>query len=174
MAGEIIAKTGGWPILVNACLADREPEAVSYSFQEMYAGLAEDALVRAERALATDSSSILPPPGLFREIARREARGEIQRRAFEPRACRRLASAFASDGSAPDAVRALQQAGLEEEALSAFVRLAVGLTSSTLARGPLMTRSPASRRRLRLRSEPLVIAFAFQALKRGDVLGPST
>jgi hypothetical protein len=121
-AREIIAKTGGWPILVKACLADCEPDAVSYSFQEMYAGLAEDVLVRAERALATDSSSILPPPGLFREIARREARREIQRRAFEPTACRRLASAFAGDGSIPDAVRVLQQAGLEEEALAAFVK----------------------------------------------------
>jgi hypothetical protein len=31
MAGEIIAKTGGWPILVNAFLADREPEAMKGS-----------------------------------------------------------------------------------------------------------------------------------------------
>ena len=168
-AGEIIAKTGGWPILVNACLADREPEAVSYSFREMYAGLAEDVLVRAERALATDSGSILPPPGLFREIARREARGEIQRRAFEPRACRRLASAFARNGSAPDAVRALQQAGLEEEALSAFV--SAGAWTYVFHFGPQAFDAALAgfSETLRKRSEPLVIAFAFQALKRGDV-----
>jgi DNA-binding CsgD family transcriptional regulator len=169
MAREVIAKTGGWPILVNACLANREPEAVSYSFQEMYAGLAEDVLVRAERGLATDSSSILPPPGPFREIARREARGEIQRRAFEPTACRRLASAFASNGSVPDAVRVLQQAGLEEEALAAFVK--AGGWAFTFHFGPrafddtLAGFSDAIRRR----SEPLVIALAFQALKRGDI-----
>ena len=169
MAGEIIAKTGGWPILVNACLSDREPEAVSHSFQEMYAGLAEDVLVRAERALATDSGSILPPPGLFREIARREARGEIQRRAFEPRACRRLASAFASNGLAPDAVRALQQAGLEEEALSAFV--SAGGWTYVFHFGPQAFDAALAgfSETLRTRSEPLVIAFAFQALKRGDV-----
>lgn len=29
MAREMIAKTGGWPMLVKACLADREPEAVA-------------------------------------------------------------------------------------------------------------------------------------------------
>jgi DNA-binding CsgD family transcriptional regulator len=168
-AREIIAKTGGWPILVKACLADCEPDAVSYSFQEMYAGLAEDVLVRAERALATDSSSILPPPGLFREIARREARREIQRRAFEPTACRRLASAFAGDGSIPDAVRVLQQAGLEEEALAAFVKaggwafifhFGPQAFDDTLARFSEVTCR---------RSEPLVIALAFQALKRGDI-----
>jgi DNA-binding CsgD family transcriptional regulator len=169
LAHEIIIETGGWPVLIKACLADREPEAVSYSFQEMYAGLAEDVLVRAERALVTDSNSILPPPGRFREIARREARVEIQRRAFEPTACRRLASAFASNGAVPDAIRVLQQAGLEEEALAVFVR--AGGWAFTFHFGPrafddaLGGFAEATRKR----SESLVIALAFQALKCGDI-----
>jgi DNA-binding CsgD family transcriptional regulator len=169
-AREMIAKTGGWPILVKACLADRGPEAVSYCFQQMYAGFAEDALVRAERAVATDSSSILPPPGLFREIARCQARAEIQERAFEPGACRRLASAFARNGSVPDAVRVLQQASLEEEALSVFVN--AGGWAFIFHFGPQAFDAALAgfSETLCRRSEPLVIALAFQALKRGDVL----
>jgi DNA-binding CsgD family transcriptional regulator len=170
MAREMIAKTGGWPMLVKACLADREPEAVAYCFQQMYVALAEDDLVRVERALATDSSSILPPPGLFREIAKREAHAEVQRRAFEPRACRGLASAFARNGSVPDAVRVLQQAGLEEEALSAFAN--AGGWAFIFHFGPQAFDAVLAgfSEPVRRRSEPLVIALAFQALKRGDVL----
>ena len=119
--------------------------------------------------MATDSSSILPPPGLFREIAKREARAEVQRRALEPSACRGLASAFARNGSVPDAVRVLQQAGLEEEALSAFAS-AAGWTY-VFHFGPQAFDAALAgfSETLRTRSEPLVIAFAFQALKRGDV-----
>lgn len=168
-AHAIIAKTGGWPALVGACLADREPETASYCFQQMYAGLAEDALVRCEQALAANSSSALPPPGPFRDIARREARAEIARRAAEPEACRRLALAFVRTGAAPQAVHALQRAGLDDEALSAFLN--AGGWAFIFHYGPqafdaALAGFPEA---LRRRSEPLIIALAFQALKRGNV-----
>jgi DNA-binding CsgD family transcriptional regulator len=168
-AHEIIAKTGGWPALVGVCLADREPETASYCFQQMYAGLAEDALVRCEQALAQDSGSVLPPPGAFRDIARREARAEIARRASEPGSCRRLALAFMRGGSAPQAVHALQRAGLDDEALSAF--LDAGGWAFIFHYGPQAfdTALAGFPEPLGRRSEPLAIALAFQALKRGDI-----
>ena len=121
-------------------------------------------------ALADGSTtSVLPPPGPFREIAQREARAEIQRRASEPETCRRLASAFARSGSIPNAVMALQKAGLEEEALSAFVR--AGGWAFIFHFGPSAFDAALTgfSETLCRRSEPLVIALAFQALKRSDV-----
>jgi DNA-binding CsgD family transcriptional regulator len=168
-ARRMIAATGGWPALVAAQLADREPEAAAYCFREMYAGLPDDALVRAEQILTTDASAALPPPGPFRELARRQARAEIARRSSEPEGSRRLALAFERAGAAPRAVATLQQAGLEDEALAAFVN--AGGWAFIFHYGPeafdaaLAGFSDALRRH----SEALIIALAFQAIKRGDV-----
>ncbi len=169
VARDLVERTGGWPALVAACFSGREAEAAAYCFQEMFAGFGEGALTDIDRALADGSTSVLPPPGPFREIARREARAEIQRRASEPAACRRLASAFAGCGSIPDAVLALQKAGLEEEALSTFLR--AGGWAFIFHFGPMAFDAALAgfSETLCRRSEPLVIALAFQALKRGDV-----
>jgi DNA-binding CsgD family transcriptional regulator len=170
VAADLVEKTGGWPALVAACLFDRKAEAAAYCFREIFAGFDERALVDVERVLADGACfHRLPPPGAFHEIAQREARTEIRRRASEPERSRRLASAFARNGSAPHAIEALQQAGLEEEALATFVK--AGGWAFTFHFGPrafddtLARFSEVTRRR----SEPLVIALAFQALKRGDI-----
>ncbi len=168
-ARDLVERTGGWPALVAACFSGRETEAAAYCFREMFAGFGKGALTDIDLALADGSTSVLPPPGPFREIAQREARAEIQRRASEPETCRRLASAFARSGSIPNAVMALQKAGLEEEALSAFVR--AGGWAFIFHFGPSAFDAALTgfSETLCRRSEPLVIALAFQALKRSDV-----
>lgn len=171
LACEIIAKTGGWPALVAACLTPRrsQAEAAAYCFREMFRGFDEEALAAHESGLSGAPPRGLPP-GPLGGIEAAAVHEEIDRRASEPPRAQRLAWAYQRLGRATEAIGALQKAGLQDEALAAFV--AAGGWAFTFHYGPRAFDAALAgfSEPLRRRSEPLALALAFQALKQGDVL----
>jgi DNA-binding CsgD family transcriptional regulator len=172
-ARKLIAATGGWPALVAACLSPRRAEAAAaaYCFREMFRGYRDEALVACDGELsaATSQRRGLLPLGPLRDIEAAAVREEIDRRAAAPRRAHKLAAAYAQAGQVPEAVRALQRADLQDEALAAFV--AAGGWTFTFHYGPGAFDAALAgfAQPLRQQSEPLVLALAFQALKQGDV-----
>ena len=162
-ARALLAKTWGWPALVAACLgADRsERDAAAYCFRELCAGY-------DDRDLAALDVRAFAPPQL-RPIALEALRAEVDQRACERGRARALAEAFESTGHADEAVRLRQKFAMQEDALAAFVR--AGGWAFIFRYGPAAFDAALAgfEQPLLRHSEALVLALAFQALKRGEL-----
>ena len=166
-AAAISARTDGWPALVAACLASPEAEAQAAAFclSERLSGESDEAL--AARAAVFHAHRPLAPA--YREIAASALAAEIARRAKEPARARNLADAFARVGRAPQAVTALQAAGLEDEALAVFAAAGGWCFIYHYGAEAFDQALAGFTEPLRQRSETLTLALACQALKKGDV-----
>ena len=169
-ARELTGRTGGWPALVAACLASpqAEQEAARYCLAQAFRGDGEDALVAHERALDGNPGAGAFAAGACRETAVAALRAEIDSRCAEPDGARRLAAAYRRGGQLPSAIAALQAAGLEDEALDLFVGGGGWCFIFYHGAQAFDAALAGFSEDLRQRSEPLAMALAFQALKRGD------
>ncbi len=169
-ARELVIRTGGWPALVAACFASPQAEAAaaSYCLREAFRGEGEERLVAFEEDLEANRAGGLFTETAYRDEAAAALRAEIARRSLDAGAARRLAAAYRERGRVPRAISALQTAGLEDEALGLFVAAGGWCFIFHFGQQAFDAALAGFSEELRQRSEPLVMALAFQALKRGD------